>query len=231
MKHKISVRLPELVAKRLEAAAAAPGARKSSIVEAALDLFLETDTTDSAIARHLKRISRRLDELESDLKIVAETVALHARFHLTVTPALPVVDQPGVCAIGRERFEEFAAQVARRVHLDNPLMKETMDRILATRPNLFANDLERDTPPLGVQWALDADRLLSVAYSYAFHEPGRWKWCPRVRPLIRGSYQARPELIPSTLQPAACGEDGIARYQQRRSWDRWQPGTSGAQHS
>jgi hypothetical protein len=153
MKHKISVRLPELVAKRLEAAAAAPGARKSSIVEAALDLFLEseTDASESAMSRHLKRISRRLDELESDLKIVAETVALHARFHLTVTPALPVVDQPGVCAIGRERFEEFAAQVARRVHLDNPLMKETMDRILATRGNLFAPDLEKRVPPLGAR--------------------------------------------------------------------------------
>jgi hypothetical protein len=152
MKHKISVRLPELVAKRLEAAAAAPGARKSSIVEAALDLFLGSETaSESAMSRHLKRISRRLDELESDLKIVAETVALHARFHLTVTPALPVVDQPGVCAIGRERFEEFAAQVARRVHLDNPLMKETMDRILATRGNLFAPDLEKSVPPLGAR--------------------------------------------------------------------------------
>jgi len=153
MKHKISVRLPELVAKRLEAAAAAPGARKSSIVEAALDLFLEseTDASESAMSRHLKRISRRLDELESDLKIVAETVALHARFHLTVTPPMPVVDQPGVCAIGRERFEEFAAQVARRVHLNNPLMKETMDRILATKGNLFAPDLEKRVPSLGAR--------------------------------------------------------------------------------
>src|SRR5258708_10894968 len=153
MKRKISVRLPELVAKRLETAAAAPGARKSSIVEAALDLFLasEADASDSAMSRHLKRISRRLDELESDLKIVAQTVALHARYHLTITPAVPVTDQPGVCAIGRERFEEFAAQVARRAHLDNPLMKETMDRILATRGNLFAPDLEERVPPLGAR--------------------------------------------------------------------------------
>ena len=153
MKHKISVRLPELVAKRLEAAAAAPGARKSSIVEAALDLFLEAeaDASESAIARHLKRISRRLDELESDLKIVGETVALHARYHLTITPPLRVSNQPDACALGCERFEEFAAQVARRVHLDNPLMRETMDRILATRPNLFAH--EQGVPPLGTQIA------------------------------------------------------------------------------
>ena len=155
MKRKISVRLPELVAKRLEAAAAAPGARKSSIVEAALDLFLEVDASDSALARHLERISRRLNELQSDLKIVAEMVALHARFHLTITPTLPVTDQPDVCAIGSERFEEFAAQVARRVHLDNPLMRETMDRILATRPNLFAH--EQGAPPFGAQIANSAN--------------------------------------------------------------------------
>jgi hypothetical protein len=157
MKRKISVRLPELVAKRLEAAAAAPGARKSSIVEAALDLFLasETDVSDSAIARHLKRLSRRLDELQSDLKIVGETVALHARYHLTIAPRLRVADQLDACAIGSERFEEFAAQVARRVHLDNPLMRETMDRILATRPNLFAH--EQGLPPLSTQIADSAN--------------------------------------------------------------------------
>jgi hypothetical protein len=115
----------------------------------------EADTTDSAIARHLKRISRRLDELQSDLKIVEETVALHARYHLTITPRLRVADQPDACAIGSERFEEFAAQVARRVHLDNPLMRETMDRILATRPNLFAH--EQGVPPLGAQIADSAN--------------------------------------------------------------------------
>jgi hypothetical protein len=155
MKRKISVRLPELVAKRLEAAAAAPGARKSSIIEAALDLFLEVDASDSALARHLERISRRLNELQSDLKIVGETVALHARYHLTITPPVRVADQPDACAIGSERFEEFAAQVARRVHLDSPLMRETMDRILATRPNLFAQ--EQSVPPLGAHIADSAN--------------------------------------------------------------------------
>src|SRR5579864_4775756 len=157
MKRKISVRLSELIVERLEVAASVPGARKSSIVEAALDLFLEAeaDASESALARHLKRISRRLDELQSDLKIAGETVALHARYHLTVTPPLRVADQPAACAIGSQRFEEFAAQVAKRVHLDNPLMRETMDRILATRPNLFAH--EQRVPPLGAQIADSAN--------------------------------------------------------------------------
>ena len=157
MKRKISVRLSELIVERLEVAASVPGARKSSIVEAALDLFLEADASESALARHLKRISRQLDELQSDLKIVGETVALHARYHLTVTPPVRVADQPAACAIGSQRFEEFAAQVARRVHLDAPLMRETMDHILATRPNLFTHDFEQGAPPVGAQTADSAN--------------------------------------------------------------------------
>jgi hypothetical protein len=82
--------------------------------------------------RHLDRINRRLMEIESDPKIVAETVALHARYHLTITPALRDTDRPDAYAIGQERFEEFAAQTARRVHLNIPLMKQTMSRVLGT---------------------------------------------------------------------------------------------------
>jgi hypothetical protein len=149
MKRKISVRLSELIVERLEAAAAAPGSSKSSIVEAALDLFLESqaDASGSAMSRHLERISRRLDEIESDLKIVGETVALHARYHLTITPPLRVADQSDACAIGSERFEEFAAQVARRVHLNIPLMKEMIDHAIATRSGLFALDPQHGAPP------------------------------------------------------------------------------------
>jgi hypothetical protein len=162
MKRKISVRLSELIIERLEVAASVPGGRKSSIVEAALDLFLEdeADASESAMARHLKRISRRLDELQSDLKIVAETVALHARYHLTITPPLRVADQADACAIGSQRFHEFVAQVARRVHLENPLMRETMDRILATRPNLFAH--EQNVPVLGAQMADSANASIAA---------------------------------------------------------------------
>jgi hypothetical protein len=151
LKRKISVRISEQLAQRLEAAATLPGTRKSSIIEMALDRFLDTrpDATDEALSHRLACINRRLTEIESDLRIVAETVALHARYHLTVTPAVPVSDQPNACAIGHERFEEFVAQAPRHIHLNMPLMKETMNRILATRPNLFALDLERDAPPLG----------------------------------------------------------------------------------
>jgi len=155
MRRKISVRISEQLAERLEAAATLLGARKSSIVETAVDRFLDPqgDATGSAMSCRFDRISRGLDGLEHDLKIVGEMVALHARYHLTVTPALPVADQSGACAIGRERFEEFAAQVARRVYLNLPLMRETMDRMVATRPGLFAHERQHDVQPLAAESA------------------------------------------------------------------------------
>ena len=50
---------------------------------------------------------------------------------------MPKAAQHAACAIGSQRFEEFAAQVGRRVHLGRPLMRETLDRISVTSPHLF----------------------------------------------------------------------------------------------
>jgi sugar phosphate permease len=66
------------------------------------------------------------------LKLVGETVAMHARYHLTVTPPLPDAAQPAACRLGAARFDEFAAQVGKRVEEGRPLMRETLDRLATT---------------------------------------------------------------------------------------------------
>ena len=144
MKRKISVRLSEEIVERLEAAAQRPGANKTTILEAALDRFLDpgAETIDDAtLLRRLDDMSRQLEHIEHDLKIVNETVALHARYHLAITPPLPQSQQRAACALGLERFEEFAAQVGRRVRLGTPLMRETMDRLSAGGPQLLARNI------------------------------------------------------------------------------------------
>ena len=141
MKRKISVRLSEAIVERLEAAAQRPGANKTTILEAALDRFLDpgAETIDDAtLLRRLDGMSCQLDQLEHGLRIVNETVALHARYHLAITPPLPQSQQRAACALGLERFEEFAAQVGRRVRLGMPLMRETMDRLGTRGPHLLA---------------------------------------------------------------------------------------------
>lgn len=149
MSRKISVQLKEQTVERLQVAADRPGASKAAIVEAALERFLDPDSETIAAAALLRRlnwISGQLEQLERNLEIVNEAVALHAQYHLSVTPPLPQSQQRDACALGLERFEIFAAQVARRVHLGTPLMRETMNRLSATSPHLFARELEVSAP-------------------------------------------------------------------------------------
>jgi predicted transcriptional regulator len=152
MKQKISVQLPEELFAALEAAAEQRGTTRTAVVEAALQQFLsngaedaETDD-DAALRRRLEWMSHQLEQLERDLRIVNETVALHARFDLTVTPPIPQPHQRAACLLGQERFDVFAAQVGRRVHLGTPLMRETMDRLTTTNPDLFTREVEEGAP-------------------------------------------------------------------------------------
>jgi hypothetical protein len=170
MKRKISVRLSEEIVERLEAAAQRPGANKTTILEAALDRFLDpgAETIDDAtLLRRLDGMSRQLEQLEHDLKIVNEAVALHARYHLAITPPLPQSQQRAACALGLERFEEFAAQVGRRVRLGMPLMRETMDRLGTGGPHLFARNIGEDAALGRANVASDHD----VATSSVVDEP------------------------------------------------------------
>ncbi len=140
MKPRVGVYLSECMAARLAEAAKNPRATKSALVEAALDRFLgsDDDIDDTAtVARHLAGLSRQLEELDRNLRIANETAALHARFHLAVTPLMPAGEQGAACALGAERFKEFAAQVGRRVDLGIPLIRETIDRVSAAGTTPF----------------------------------------------------------------------------------------------
>ena len=96
MKRKVSVRLSEQVVERLAVAARGLGVSRSSVVEAALDRYLDPDgdQSDGATLSRLDRMSRQLTQLDCDLRVASETVALYARYHLTVTPPLRATDQP-----------------------------------------------------------------------------------------------------------------------------------------
>ncbi|MEH2519051.1 hypothetical protein V1279_004624 [Bradyrhizobium sp. AZCC 1610] len=141
MKPRIGVYLSEQMAARLTAAAKRPGASKSALVEAALAQFLraDDDTDNLSVDHRLTLLGRQLEQLDRDLRIVNETVALQARYHLAVTPPLPAAALRTACMLGAERFDEFAAQVERRVHLGTSLMQETIDRIGTTKRDTQAS--------------------------------------------------------------------------------------------
>src|SRR6201984_929522 len=136
MKRKICVYVSEDLVSRLAIAAEHRGATKSGLVGAALERFLDVTGEQHdrpGMDERLAQMSQQLDQLARELKFVGETVAMHARYHLTVTPALPDAAQSAACRIGAARFDEFVTQVARRVDQEKPLIRETLDRLAATK--------------------------------------------------------------------------------------------------
>jgi len=132
MKPRIGVYLSEQMAFRLTAAAKLRGASKSALIEAALAQFLGSDDVDNdnlPMERRLTLMSHQLERLDQHIRAVNETVALQARFQLAVAPQLPAAALSAACALGAERFDEFAAQVGRRVQSGSSLLQETMDRL------------------------------------------------------------------------------------------------------
>ena len=145
MKRKICVYVSEELVTRLATAAEKRGATKSGLVGSALDRFLditEDHDTSSSVDDRLARMGDQLDHLARELSVVNETVAMHARYHLAVTPPLSDTEQPAACRLGAARFDEFAAQVARRVRLGKPLFHETLERLEAQAAPLPSSDDE-----------------------------------------------------------------------------------------
>src|SRR6201997_978878 len=129
-RRKVTVRLSEGVCGRLDVASDRPGAGKSMLVEAALEQFLNpTPSVEALLRERLDGMHARFDHLERDMRIIGETVALHARYHLTVVPPLPESRQREAVVLGDERFKVLAEQVDRRVRLGRPLMQETINRL------------------------------------------------------------------------------------------------------
>jgi hypothetical protein len=129
-RRKVTVRLSEGVCSRLDIATDRPGVGKSMFVEAALEHFLEPAPSVEALLRgRLDDMHARFDRLEHDVRTIAETVALHARYQLAVTPPVSQERQQEAIRLGDERFRVLAQQVDRRVRLRRPLMQETIDTL------------------------------------------------------------------------------------------------------
>ena len=148
MKPRIGVYLSKRTAARLTAGAKRRATTKSALVEAAINRFLDFDDTYDAVVLtdRLADLSGQIGQLDRDLGIVGEIVALHTRFHLAITPELPPATQHSACERGSARFEEFAAQVERRIQRGTSLMQETIDRLGTTGRGVSAGDPAEGDP-------------------------------------------------------------------------------------
>ena len=129
-RRKVTVRLSESVCGRLDIATDRPGVGKSMFVEAALEHFLNpAPSVEALVQERFDQMHARFDRLEHDMRMMAETVTLHVRHQLAVTPPVPQERQRDAILLGDERFKVLAEQVDRRVRQCRPLMQETIDRL------------------------------------------------------------------------------------------------------
>src|ERR1700682_4527091 len=129
-RRKVTVRLSEGGCGRLDVATDRPGIGKSMLVEAALEHFLNPAPSIEALLRErFDDMNAKFGRLDRDMQMIAETIALHARYHLAIMPPVPGSRQHEAIVLGDERFKILAEQVDRRVRLGRPLMQETIDRL------------------------------------------------------------------------------------------------------
>jgi MFS family permease len=147
-RRKVTVRLSEGVCGRLDVATDRPGVGKSMLVEAALEHFLNAaPSVEALLHERFDDMRARFDHLERDMRMIAETVALHARYHLTVVPPVPQSRQREAVILGEERFRVLAELVDRRVRQGQPLMQETIDRLNSAKHEVSGPaTAERPTP-------------------------------------------------------------------------------------
>jgi MFS family permease len=134
MNKKVSVRLSEDAAAQLAELAKREGSSKAAIVRQALARSLERDVEKGegvASSQADDDLNTRLERIEQGLRTLSEITALHARYHLAMTPHLDEAEHRAACQRGQERFEVFAQQVKQRVDQGASLVDETICRVRA----------------------------------------------------------------------------------------------------
>jgi hypothetical protein len=128
MKRRHEFYLDEDLSERLATMAAKPGSSKTAIMTDALKAYFARGAAgelDERFKARLDKQSHQLARIERDQQIVAETVALLARFQFLVTAPLPESDR-AARAMAQERFKAFVEQVSRRISSGRSLIEDVL---------------------------------------------------------------------------------------------------------
>jgi len=219
-RRKVTVRLSERVCSRLDIATDQPGVGKSMFVEAALEQFLEpTPSIETLLCGRLDDMHARFDRIEHDVRTIAETVALHARYQLAVTPPVSQERQQEAIRIGDERFKVLAEQVDRRVRQGRPLMQETIN-YLHSQDRARGGQETAEEQAIPVAKAREGERrtvtgLEEVAPGLNLDDSrSRGSGRHRVNP---GACGAPEQILPNPDPNAGDGSDGPSKA----SLSRW----------
>ena len=116
----------------------------SNLVRTIIGDYLGQDqlSYNELFLRRLDTHSYNLGKLSRDAVITAETLAAFIQYQLSITPPLPVSDQDAVKAFGRERYEQFISNVAKRLTSGNRLTKGVEKNFSPEEKDLFTIILE-----------------------------------------------------------------------------------------
>ena len=146
---RLTAYVSESVAERLAMASKRKGFNRSKLVDRALDKFLAVDGSqgnDGSMQRRLDNMSKQQERTERNIAVLLETLGLFVRYYLTVTPPLPKSEQDPARSLGNQRFEVFVAQIGKRLAAGQSTVRDVMERVAANDPDLFARDLDEQSP-------------------------------------------------------------------------------------
>jgi hypothetical protein len=136
-KVKLTVYLDPDVLEAFERKAAATGAPKSALAQAAVASFVTPDQDEleqAALIRRIDGLHRLGERLERNLDISIEMQALYLRWWLTATPPLAEAAKPAAHAKGKERFEAFVESLAKRMAQSGRFAREVSLDLRAPAP-------------------------------------------------------------------------------------------------
>jgi DNA-binding transcriptional MocR family regulator len=127
MRQRMNVYLPPELLQEIADLAARKKLSQSAIMEAAIASFLSPDGADrreAAFARRLDKLTRQVQRLERNTRIMLETQALFVRFWLTVTPPPPPEEQAATQPKVQKRYEGFVEALGRRLQKGQSFLNE-----------------------------------------------------------------------------------------------------------
>jgi hypothetical protein len=144
-KVKLTVYVSHSIADRLDLACKVPGRNKSKFTEKALEHLLDPEQVlakDGGVSRGLQQVTKAVSQIDRHQQVVIESFGLFIRYFLTVTPPLPKSEQDTARAKGHQRFDDFIAQLGRRLAGSHSLVSEVLEKVVRNDPDLLMRDLE-----------------------------------------------------------------------------------------
>lgn len=80
-----------------------------------------SERMEAAFSRRIDRVLRQIEQLDRNVEIGNEALALFVRFWLTANPPLPDATAAAAQAKGKERYDGFVQALARRLTTDERL--------------------------------------------------------------------------------------------------------------